>query len=105
MSYPCRIEVQGLMSFTRRRPRASVRTPSPDDIHPYHAERLLSFQMGLLLYDMTTATFILGVFALFGFSIVSILVPMMVAYAWLNVNLQVNLGPRRPGTTRMELSM
>ena len=46
-------------------------------------------QMGLLLYDLTTAAFVLGVLAFFGLSLTAVAVPVLVAYAWLNVHLQV----------------
>lgn len=45
--------------------------------------------MGLLVYDMATIAFVSGIVAFFGFSLVTAFVPLLVAYAWLNVNLQV----------------
>lgn len=47
------------------------------------------FQMGLLSYDLSTVTFVLGVMAYFGVSWLTIAVILLIAYAWLNVNLQV----------------
>lgn len=52
---------------------------------------LLVFQMGLLLYDLSTTSFLLGLWSFFGLSVVAVVVPVLLAYAWLNVNLQVRL--------------
>lgn len=47
-------------------------------------------QMGLLLYDLATISLVLGLWAFFGVSVMSLVAPALVAYAWLNVNLQVS---------------
>lgn len=47
-------------------------------------------KMGLLLYDLATLAFVLGVFAFFGLSLTAVAVPILVAYAWLNVHLQMH---------------
>ncbi|CAM9774132.1 unnamed protein product [Ectocarpus sp. 6 AP-2014] len=46
--------------------------------------------MGLLLYDLSTVSLVLGLWTFFGLSVVAVVVPLMLAYAWLNVNLQMH---------------
>ncbi|CAN0512522.1 unnamed protein product [Ectocarpus sp. 12 AP-2014] len=47
-------------------------------------------KMGLLLYDLSTVSLVLGLWTFFGLSVVTVVVPVMLAYAWLNVNLQMH---------------
>ncbi|CAN0175152.1 unnamed protein product [Hapterophycus canaliculatus] len=47
-------------------------------------------KMGLLLYDLATMSLVLGLWAFFGVSAMSLVAPALVAYAWLNVNLQMH---------------
>ncbi|CAM9314487.1 unnamed protein product [Pylaiella littoralis] len=47
-------------------------------------------KMGLLLYDLATTSFVLGLWTFFRLSVVAFFVPVLAAYAWLNVNLQMH---------------
>lgn len=45
--------------------------------------------MGLLVYDAATVAFVTGVCTYFGVHLLTFVAPLLLGYAWLNVNLQV----------------